>query len=232
MKDTIYTIPVSEVFEPKEGCPLCRMRDTLEERCLEYIMGAAMMEPDVRQDTNRQGFCTDHFRMMLTRKNRLSLGLMLQSHLDYIRQEVVGAKAPILGKDKRLEKAREVDEGCYVCARIDWAMERMLDTILGLWQKEEAFRTLFSQQECICFPHYRLLAQKAQEKLPKKALPGFLEVAGGLTLGRLEALKGDVDRFCNLFDYRNAAPGPIPEEVRSSIERSISYLCARQIGDK
>ena len=54
MKDTIYTIPVSEVFEPKEGCPLCRMRDTLEERCLEYIMGAAMMEPDVRQDTNRQ----------------------------------------------------------------------------------------------------------------------------------------------------------------------------------
>ena len=28
MRDSIYTIPISEVFEPKCGCPICRMRDT------------------------------------------------------------------------------------------------------------------------------------------------------------------------------------------------------------
>ena len=60
MRSDICSIPVAEVFEPKEGCPLCRMRDMLEERVLEYIMGAAMMEPDVRIETNRQGFCKDH----------------------------------------------------------------------------------------------------------------------------------------------------------------------------
>lgn len=38
MRDNIYTIPVSEVFEPKCGCPICRLRDTLENRCVEYIM--------------------------------------------------------------------------------------------------------------------------------------------------------------------------------------------------
>ena len=27
MRDSIYTIPISEVFEPKCGCPICRMRD-------------------------------------------------------------------------------------------------------------------------------------------------------------------------------------------------------------
>ena len=30
MRDSIYTIPVSEVFEPKCGCPICAMERTLE----------------------------------------------------------------------------------------------------------------------------------------------------------------------------------------------------------
>ena len=85
MRDNIYTIPVSEVFEPKCGCPICRMRDMLEKRCIEYIMGAAMMEPDIRIETNKAGFCTDHFQMMLGQKNRLSLALMLESHLAELR---------------------------------------------------------------------------------------------------------------------------------------------------
>ena len=52
MHDSLVTIPVSEVFEPREGCPLCRLRDTLEQRVVEYITGAAMMEPDIRIQTN------------------------------------------------------------------------------------------------------------------------------------------------------------------------------------
>lgn len=38
MREDICTIPVSEVFEPKDGCPICRMRDTVETRMVEYIM--------------------------------------------------------------------------------------------------------------------------------------------------------------------------------------------------
>ena len=67
MRSDICSIPVNEVFEPKDGCPLCRLRDMLEERVLDYIMGAAMMEPDVRKETNKQGFCYDHFKAMLNR---------------------------------------------------------------------------------------------------------------------------------------------------------------------
>ena len=55
MRDSIYTIPISEVFEPRKGCPICSIRNTLEQRCVEYIMGAAMMEPDVRIETNPLG---------------------------------------------------------------------------------------------------------------------------------------------------------------------------------
>ena len=56
MRDDICTIPVSEVFEVNDGCPICRMKKTVEDHIIDYIMGAAMMEPDVRIETNKKGF--------------------------------------------------------------------------------------------------------------------------------------------------------------------------------
>lgn len=47
-----------------------------------------MMEPDVRIKTNEQGFCKTHYDMMFTRKNRLGMALMLESHLAEIKKEV------------------------------------------------------------------------------------------------------------------------------------------------
>ena len=82
MRYDITNIPVAEVFEERDGCPLCRLRDQLEQRVVEYITGAAMMEPDIRIQTNKQGFCIDHYRQMLARRNRLSVALILDSHLD------------------------------------------------------------------------------------------------------------------------------------------------------
>ena len=73
MKETIATIPINDLFAPKDGCPFCRMRDMLEDRMATYITGAAMMEPDVRIETNRLGFCKDHFEHILQRGSRLLL---------------------------------------------------------------------------------------------------------------------------------------------------------------
>ena len=99
MKESIYTIPISEVFEPKCGCPICRLHDMLESRCVEYIMGAAMMEPDIRMQTNEKGFCADHYKMMLAKQNRLSLALILESHLAEVKKEgykAINKKASII----------------------------------------------------------------------------------------------------------------------------------------
>ena len=100
MRQDIMSIPVSEVFEPREGCPLCRLRDMLENRVVDYITGAAMMEPDVRQETNRLGFCYPHYQKMLKKQNRLGVGLILESHLEELDNRVFG-KSPIFGKSSR-----------------------------------------------------------------------------------------------------------------------------------
>ena len=79
--EKIYTIPVNETFEEQDGCPFCRLFSRLENDELDIILGASMMEPDIRIKTNEQGFCADHYSMMLKRKRMLGIALMLDSHL-------------------------------------------------------------------------------------------------------------------------------------------------------
>ena len=87
MRERIYTIPVNMAFEKKCGCPFCTLENELEHNEVDSIMGASMMEPDIRIQTNKLGFCNRHFNMMFGMKNRLGLGLILESHLDKLSKE-------------------------------------------------------------------------------------------------------------------------------------------------
>lgn len=120
--EQIYTIPVNEAFEASAadascGCPLCTLYRKLEENELELILGASMMEPDVRIQTNREGFCRLHYDMMFVRKNRLGMALTLESHLKELKDEIRdgGLGAPGTRPVKRIAA---MEESCYVCRRI------------------------------------------------------------------------------------------------------------------
>lgn len=225
MREDICTIPISEVFEPKEGCPICRMRDTLENRVTEYITGAAMMEPDIREVTNVQGFCYPHFSMMLKKGSRLSNALILESHLKEIETSVLRLdKRGVPGK-KEVEAAKKLTKSCFVCEQIQWAMVRMFDTIYRLWGKEEEFRELFSQQAYLCLPHYTALLEGAQKGIGKKNYSAFAQAASDLVKNYLDGLQKDVTHFCSMFDYRNI--GGDFGNSKDSIERSIQFLTSR-----
>ena len=99
--EKIYTIPVNEAFsksaEDKScGCAMCSLERMLEANELDIILGAAMMEPDIRIKTNRAGFCARHYDKMFEMKNRLGLALMLESHLDEWKEKLKpgGIKLP------------------------------------------------------------------------------------------------------------------------------------------
>lgn len=233
MRDSIYTIPISEVFEPKCGCPICRMRDMLEQRCVEYIMGAAMMEPDVRIETNRLGFCADHFEMMLHQKNRLSLALMLESHLKSLREggyKELQKKAA--AKPAKRAGMSTVNDTCFVCGQISGVLGTMLNTVVHQWLKEEEFRTLFAQQEFVCLPHAELLLQAGHDGLPKKLYPAFSEQVISLLDRHIEEVGADVSHFCRMFDYRNASPDADWGNSRDSIERAILLLSTRDFREE
>lgn len=230
MRESILTIPVNEVFEPKEGCPICRMRDTVEEHICEYIMGAAMMEPDVRMETNELGFCLTHFEMLMQQNNRLSLGLMLNSYLENARKNIFEKKSLFFSKTAKQRKSAEIEQTCFVCSKVQWGIDHMLETVFTMYLKDPKFKNLFKAQEYICVPHYNMLSIKAGEKLQKADLANFTADLDKLLEDYIKQLNSDVNDFCNSFDYRNAGKLHTPEmeHVRNSVERSVSFLTGRK----
>lgn len=230
MNESIYTIPIQEVFEPKDDCPICAMRNMLEKRFVDYIMGPAMMEPDVRIETNRVGFCKFHYDQMLLQKNRLSIALMLESHLKEIQETGLKKRIPSpsggLFSKKHSHKAGET---CFVCDKIDWVKERFLGNVLHLYATDEDFRQLFREQSKLCLPHFEELTGAAVEKMNKKILPTFLKDATDLCQKSLDELSHDVSHYCKMFDYRNSSGNADWGNSKDSIERAISFLTSREV---
>lgn len=230
MRADITNIPISEVFDPKEGCPICRMRNMLEQRMAEYITGAAMMEPDVRIETNRLGFCYDHFRMILKQRNRLGVALILESHLDEMEKVIFKGGLTLVGMSAKAQakKATARTETCFICNQVDWAMERMLATVCRLWESEREFRQLFEEQEALCLPHFTRLVSAAQKNMNKHSVSDFSKAASTLSKQYLETLRGDVSHFCKMFDYRNSGEGADWGNSRDSVERAVWFLTSRE----
>lgn len=226
MRESILTIPISEILEPRDGCPICRMRDMLEQRTVEYIMGAAMMEPDVRIETNRAGFCHTHFRQMMKQKNRLSLALMLQTHLAAVDQQLFSRKKLFEPKNARKQKLSQINESCFVCEKVDWGMERLMRTFFEMYSHAD-IKQLMSEQEYICLPHYDLLQSLAPAYLQKQELDSFTKMISGLTEKYIAALYEDVSHYCNMYDYRNTGKDADWGNSKDSIERAIKFLVSR-----
>lgn len=224
MKESIYTIPISEVFEPRKGCPICTLHNQLETRWVQYVTGAAMMESDVRICTNEEGFCGRHTTDMLEQRNRLSVALMLQTRLDYVIKELENPKAPTR---KGLFSQKEHESTCFVCTRVEKELERLADNLVTVWRREEDFRNLYSQQHHICVPHYRLLANAAGS-LRGKDKTDFLAQTAALVREGLVPAKENIDAFCKLFDHQNSGAQRPEEEVATAVERASALLCGTE----
>ena len=231
MGETIYTIPINEAFDAcaedkSRGCPFCRLYNQLKKNEIELILGASMMEPDVRIKTNEQSFCPEHFDQLLTAKNRLGLALILESHMEQLRKEVndkglsaligkVGTAAP-----QRLNK---LDGSCYICSRIEHNFKRVLSNAVYIWTTDEEFNIKVQNQPYICLPHFRMWLETAQNEM-KKGYAEFYREVSKPVYKYFDELKSDVSWFCKKFDYRyDSEPWG---NSKDSVERARKFLCA------
>ncbi len=233
--EQIYTIPVNEAFDevaakPECGCPFCKLYKKLEEDELEIILGASMMEPDIRIKTNEQGFCHNHYTKMLKRKRMLGMGLMMESHLEIVENRLDGKGAFGSAKSASIPLLTELEGDCYVCTRINKNMRAMISTAVYLFETQHDFRTKFAKMPFFCLPHYRMMLEYAIKKTNKRTYADLFEVAHGIQKRYMDALRGDVSWFCKKFDYR------YDEEPwynsKDSVQRAIKFLSGTMNDDE
>lgn len=233
--ENIYTIPVNEAFEDSVGespcCPFCLMHKRLEDNEIDLILGASMMEPDTRIKTNEMGFCHEHFDTLLNGGKALPFALMMESHLDHIRESLKGpglmTGSSAAADIKRLE---ELDKSCYVCSRIDYHFTRMIDTAVHLWESDPSFRTKVGGTDRFCYSHFAKFAAAGKARLKGKDFSAFYKMIYGIMDSYTESLAEDVSFFCKKFDYRYAdEPWG---NAKDAPERAAKLFCGDKVKSK
>ena len=229
--ERIFTIPVNEAFEAsaenQNGCPFCSLHSRLQTDEVDLILGASMMEPDVRIRTNEEGFCRRHFSMLFEGGKRLPLALMEESLLDRTKERLKpGALSGLLkGKagDGTLKTLRSMNESCYLCSRIEKNFSAMVETAALLWQTEERFRTLTGKVRYFCLTHFERFLAAAKERLSGKEFGEFFSAVSKIEDAYLGSLREDVSAFCRSFDYRGAEE-PLTDEQKRAPDRAREFL--------
>lgn len=228
--EQIYTIPINEAFDahiadPATGCPICQIAARLEDKELEFILGPAMMEPDIRIRTNKEGFCGEHYEKMIRKKNRLGLALILESHLAELGQDLrPGTLEAVFGK-KNEKACRRIDRAtgsCYVCGQISYHFNRTMNNLTELYGREKAFRDKFAAASTFCLPHAYALVTAAKRELTAKEAQALTDTVMGTVRKTLETLSEDVSWFCKKFDYRYADEPW--KNSRDAVERAAAFL--------
>ena len=256
MKERIYTIPINEAFDQDVECPLCICEDKLEHNALEYTVGPAMMEPDFRIETNKDGFCKYHFtRLYNIKQEKLPLALVIDTHLNEQIKEIetiynkhrsdlekLSSKGTLealperfKGKNnnaakaanKLLEKLQTLKNSCAVCNKMGNNMDRMIENTLYLYGKEPEFKKKFQNTKGFCLKHVEDLIERSGKALSPEKQAEFLIDLFNIEIIELKRINEEVHHFTLMFDYRNADADW--KNSRDAVPRSIEKICGSSV---
>lgn len=232
MTEKIYTIPINEVFdECKEhnelGCPFCRLRAKTEADEISAVLGASMMEPETRKKMNERGFCQRHLNQMLDGGNKLSLALILESHMAEYFSELEsdkGINAMLKGGagNESIKVLNKRQNSCYICDRLDFTFGKFISNTVLLWETEREFKDKLKAQPYICLPHMKALLEFAKDELSKKKYSDFYGDLSFVVLKYFTSLREDVTQFTRKFDYR-FSDEPWGNS-KDSVERAVKFI--------
>jgi len=203
MKEHIYTIALTDALEEDGECLLCLVEKKINENAVEYYTGAAMMEPDVRCETNEKGFCPVHYKRMKEVGNTLSVALVLQTRIKelnaLLKPDEIKKKRLFESKDKKGGCADNISSAmssCAACERVSRQMDDCISNFAYLLSADEEFRTRFLKSKGLCMKHFEKAIKITDEKLREEMILHQKK--------EMERLLSDINRFVDKFDYRNA----------------------------
>ena len=219
MKEQLYTIPLNEAVDAKDECPFCYIERSIEQDLLDFVLGAgsSYMEADIRDMTDKAGFCRPHFKKMFDYGNTLGNAWILKTHymrmIREMKQQFSGftpGKSSFKMFSKSADSSNSIvnwiqakEDSCYICKQYKDTYDRYMDTFFYLFKQDKDFYDKVAASKGFCLSHFKDLCTGADSKLSDKEKADFYKLVMPLMEQNMERLFDDVAWMVEKFDYRN-----------------------------
>lgn len=222
MKEKLYTIPLNDAVNEQDECPFCFIERKLEQDALDFTLGSSSsyMESDIREQTDKAGFCREHTKKMFDYGNTLGNALILKTHYQKLRKEMEAQfrsfspeKTPLLAKLKRSNDHAEKnaiqvwtsskDCSCFICKTVDETFQRYIATFFYLYKNDGAFKEKIHNGKGFCLHHFGILCSNADLYLNEKEKAMFYPAMFEVMQKNFARIEEDITWLIDKFDYRN-----------------------------
>lgn len=220
MKETLYTIPLTDAFHANDECPFCYVEREVERDLLDLVLGssASYMESDMREMTDKAGFCRTHFKKMFDYGNALGNAWILKTHYLQMQKELEAqvkmfapGKASLMNRLKKSDAPdnsisswiKEKEASCYICNNFKKTYDRYLDTFFFMYKKDGEMKRMIENSKGFCLHHFGDVCQRAQYELSDKAKDEFYSLILTQMQENLQRVGEDVAWLIEKYDYRN-----------------------------
>ena len=203
MKEQLYTIPLNDAVNADDECPFCFVERKVEQDLLDFVLGSgsSYMESDIRDRTDRAGFCRRHFQMMFDYGNTLGNAWILKTHYKRIIEEM---------------------KGQYICGQFADTCARYMDTFFYLWKQDGEFRGKIREGKGFCLHHFGRLCEAADSSLSNREREDFYAAVLPLMERNMERMGEDVSWMVEKFDHCNKDADW--KNSRDAIQRGMQKL--------
>ncbi len=221
MKERLYNIPINDAVNAGCECPLCYIERQIEQDMMDFVLGSgsSYMESDIREQTDRAGFCRAHFKKMYDYGNTLGNAWIMKTHMKRINEEAASAFAGYKPRANGLSSVfkkdngsslnsvtkwvRERENNCYICNGFKDHYDRYMKTFFEMFDKDPDFAERVIQGKGFCLPHFADMLEYSGEHLSEERQRKFADKLIPVMKERMEKLYGDVSWLIEKFDYRN-----------------------------
>ena len=240
MKEQLYTIPLNDAMNAHDECPFCFVEREVEQDLLDFALGSgsSYMESDIREATDKAGFCRAHFKKMFDYGNTLGNAWILKTHYMEMRKQMADvmkkyqpekstfrSKFAKQGPECKHSVAawiKEKDESCYICKRFADTYERYVDTFFVMYKRDPEFVEKVKNSKGFCLHHFGDLCEAGESKLNDKQKAEFYPAMFELQTKHMDRLQEDVSWLVEKFDYRNKDADW--KNSRDAIQRGMQKL--------
>lgn len=219
MKEQLHTIPIADAMANAGECPFCYIERRTEDHCMDFVLGhgASYMEADIRDMTDREGFCRNHFKKMFDYGNALGNAWILKTltlrHMNEMTKEFKHFNPEASGKKGLFSKNTEAnsiiewidkrESSCFICTSVNKTFQSYMETFFHMYKNDSDFRKQVSETKGFCLTHFKTLLQGADKLLSGKERIDFYDMVLPLMEKNLNRVYEDIAWFIEKYDYKN-----------------------------